>query len=222
MASWMVHLRIADAFLDKILNISPQEFVVGNIGPDCSTKNSEGRFDPPSPVTHWTPNGHKADIDLDGFFYAKVRQPVPMTPERSFYLGYYVHLYTDVLWTRRIFRPTKYRFSTEFYKDAYSFLDKCRVDWYALDHQFVRDNPDFRAFSILNSVDSFPNIYFDYYSPYAFDKQIDYICRFYNCYEGEYQENFKYLTKPEMDNFVVEAVDIIQKDLIERGVKIII
>ena len=33
MASWMVHLRIADKLLNLIPNLSDTEFIVGNIAP---------------------------------------------------------------------------------------------------------------------------------------------------------------------------------------------
>ena len=34
MASWMIHLRIADKLLDKIPNLSPIEFLMGSMAPD--------------------------------------------------------------------------------------------------------------------------------------------------------------------------------------------
>ena len=33
MASWMIHLRIADTLLDQIGNLSAEEFIMGNIAP---------------------------------------------------------------------------------------------------------------------------------------------------------------------------------------------
>lgn len=35
MASWMVHLRIADKLLDNVPDLSPVEFIVGNAGQRC-------------------------------------------------------------------------------------------------------------------------------------------------------------------------------------------
>ncbi len=222
MASWLVHLRIADAFLNRILNISPKEFVIGNIGPDCSQKNSVGKFVPPSEVTHWTPSGRKTDIEYDRFFEERIPNPKNVDYTTSFYLGYYIHLLTDVLWTKMVFRPTKYKFSTEYYKDAFAFLPMVRNDWFGLDHCFFRDNPDFEAIKILGEIESFPNIYFDYYAPDSFDKQIAHVYDFYTKYDGEYKDSYKYLSKEEMDDFVIQAVEIIQDELIRKGVKIII
>jgi hypothetical protein len=39
MATWMVHLRIADKLLNKIKGLSYTEFVVGNIAPDSGVPN---------------------------------------------------------------------------------------------------------------------------------------------------------------------------------------
>ena len=38
MASWIVHLRIADQLLDRIPDLRSTEFVVGNIAPDSGMK----------------------------------------------------------------------------------------------------------------------------------------------------------------------------------------
>ena len=37
MASWMIHLRIADKLLDRIPGLSPIEFIMGNMAPDSGT-----------------------------------------------------------------------------------------------------------------------------------------------------------------------------------------
>ena len=39
MASWMVHLRIADRLLDEIEKIDATAFVMGNIAPDSGVPN---------------------------------------------------------------------------------------------------------------------------------------------------------------------------------------
>ena len=42
MASWMVHLRVADSLLDQIPGLSQAEFIVGNIA--CVRHDEEGNF----------------------------------------------------------------------------------------------------------------------------------------------------------------------------------
>ncbi len=42
MASWIVHLRIADQLLDQIPDLKSTEFVVGNIAPDSVSPTRTG------------------------------------------------------------------------------------------------------------------------------------------------------------------------------------
>ena len=41
MASWMIHLRIADKLLDRIPGLSPIEFIMGNMAPDSGVPNAD-------------------------------------------------------------------------------------------------------------------------------------------------------------------------------------
>ena len=41
MASWMVHLRIADILLDQLPGLRPVEFIVGNLAPDSGVPNAD-------------------------------------------------------------------------------------------------------------------------------------------------------------------------------------
>ena len=54
MASWMVHLRVADKLLDHLKGITQTEFVVGNIAPDSGVPNKDGTaFKPDSSISHF-------------------------------------------------------------------------------------------------------------------------------------------------------------------------
>ena len=44
MASWMVHLRIADELLKHISNIDETAFVMGNIAPDSGVPNEDWQY----------------------------------------------------------------------------------------------------------------------------------------------------------------------------------
>ena len=64
MASWMVHLRVAESLLSKIANLSETEFIVGNIAPDSGVPNEDWSvFTPNTTVSHFKvqdENGEKA------------------------------------------------------------------------------------------------------------------------------------------------------------------
>lgn len=53
------------------------------------------------------------------------------------FLGYYVHLLTDVLWKEKITDPSMQRFSELFEKDK-DAIWKLKEDWYDLDHLFLK------------------------------------------------------------------------------------
>ncbi len=69
MASWMVHLRIADMLLDRVKDLDEAFFVVGNIAPDSGAPNENwSAFTPSGDVSHIKPKGtDKRNIDIDRY-----------------------------------------------------------------------------------------------------------------------------------------------------------
>ena len=54
MASWIVHLRIADRLLEHITGLDPAQFAIGNVAPDSGRPDEKWEnFDPPGEVTHY-------------------------------------------------------------------------------------------------------------------------------------------------------------------------
>ena len=59
MASWMVHLRIADKLLSKIRFLDPVSFIVGNIAPDSGVPNEDwSAFTPSTKISHFKTGKH--------------------------------------------------------------------------------------------------------------------------------------------------------------------
>jgi hypothetical protein len=220
MASWMVHFRIADGLLDY-LDACPEPFIVGNIGPDCGEPNEDwSAFKPPAEVSHWTENGLKRDINSKGFYKEYIENTIVKNhydkDRLSFYLGYYVHLVTDILWAKKVHIPTMEKFQKEFYENQ-RFIWEVKKDWYDLDHMFLKSNPEFRAFRIFDKIRSFPNIYLDYFSKWAIEKQIRNISDFYNNHNGNTDREYPYLSKEEADRFVDEVIISLYKELKEKN-----
>ncbi len=220
MASWMVHFRIADGLLDY-LDVDPESFIVGNIGPDCGEPNEDrSAFKPPAEVSHWTENGLKRDINSRGFYNEYIENAVVKNhydkDRLSFYLGYYVHLETDILWAKKVHIPTKEKFQKKFHENQ-SFIWEVKKDWYDLDHMFLKSNPEFRAFRLFDKIKSFPNIYLDYFSKSAIEKQIRHISDFYNNHNGSTDREYPYLSKEEADRFVDEVIIRLYKELKEKN-----
>ena len=208
MASWMVHLRIADKLLDNISDLSPVEFIVGNVAPDSGVPNEDWSvFTPSTQVSHFKTDSSKANPDaFAGKYFTPALQAGYSGQQYGFYLGYLVHLITDVLWVRDIYDPSKLRFAEEWDKDPDNFIWKLKADWYDLDFKFLRDHPGFRAFRVYLGAVGFVNEYMEEFSPDAFDNRRQYITSFYLENNDHLDRDYPYLTEPEMDAFTDNAV----------------
>lgn len=208
MASWMVHLRIADKLLDNVPDLSPVEFIVGNVAPDSGVPNEDWSvFTPSTQVSHFKTDSSKANPDaFAGKYFTPALQAGYSGQQYGFYLGYLVHLITDVLWVRDIYDPSKLRFAEEWDKDPDNFIWKLKADWYDLDFKFLRDHPGFRAFRVYLGAVGFVNEFMEEFSPDAFDNRRQYITSFYLGDNDHLDRDYPYLTEPEMDAFTDNAV----------------
>ena len=208
MASWMIHLRIADLLLDRIENLSAEEFIMGNIAPDSGVPNEDwSQFTPSTAVSHFRKdNGTgKKKIDIDSFvrqYFSDDARSNYDTKSFSFYLGYLTHLLTDCLWSDRIAHPTMDKYIAD---NDPQMVAKIKDDWYDLDYLYLRNNPDFRGFKIYKNIDRFPNTYMDIFSRDAFDNRRAYIVGFYQQENNNLDREYPYLTKEDADRFVEEA-----------------
>ena len=214
MATWIVHLRVAEALLARIPGLDESAFAVGNIAPDSGIPDEKWEnFTPPPEVTHFqNPASKRRDLaDLD--FYRRYLQPLrgaPPDPFRfAFRLGYYCHLVTDNLWSEDVGRPTKVRFTSQFAADS-SFIWKVKEDWYGLDFIYVRDHPESLFWRVFLSCQAgAPDL--DFLPVEALRQRIAYIQEFYQKQDEEVQSAYRrpyiYLSPLEMDRFVINAAD---------------
>ena len=89
MASWMIHLRVADKLLDRIPDISPIEFIMGNMAPDSGVPNADwSTFTPDKNVSHFKIDGNKMDPQayVDRYFTPALRAGYD-EGQFAFYLG---------------------------------------------------------------------------------------------------------------------------------------
>lgn len=213
MASWMVHLRIADKLMDLISNLSYTEFVIGNIAPDSGVPNEDWSIFTPS-----TEISHFKTIDTDGLkeillenyvneYFSTHRRKQYNKKQRSFYLGYLTHLITDLMWVSQIVRPSKDRFKSLYEEDITKWIWTLKRDWYDLDFLFIKKNPEFRAFSIYKNAVGFENEYMNIFHKKAFDNRREYITNFYSADKDDLEREYTYLTENEMDRFVKESAE---------------
>ncbi|MBD5129503.1 MAG: zinc dependent phospholipase C family protein [Ruminococcaceae bacterium] len=200
MATWLVHLRVADLLLDEFS--LPRDFLVGNIAPDCGFPDGNGGFDPPSAVTHWTKTGRKRDCGYNEFA-AKMFPLAKSESERALMLGYYTHLVTDVLWVKDINEAAKRRDPELYRKDREEFFRRVKADWYDNDAAFLRDN-SCAALTELSEIRGYDCSVFPYYGRDNIQKQIENIAAFYRARKYDGRE-FVYITSAQIDEFVVNA-----------------
>ena len=205
MASWMIHLRIADKLLDKIPDLSPIEFIMGNMAPDSGIPNDDwSAFSPTTAVSHYrVDNGTgKKIIDIHRYveeFFTPEHQKTYDVRQYSFYLGYYVHLLTDMLWSELVAWPVRKKFPDITW-------DEIKKDWYGQDFLYIKNHPGFRAFrAYLGSV-GFVNRYLDFFTPDAFDNRREYITSFYLQKQENLDREYLYLTEAEATAFVDQSV----------------
>ena len=210
MATWMIHLRIADKLLDRIPDLSPIEFIMGNLAPDSGVPNADwSRFTPSTAQSHFrVDNGTgKKVIDLEAYRtqYFPPEKTAGYSPAQyAFYLGYYTHLLTDVRWSGTIAWPTRERFPEADWQQI-------KADWYDLDFLYLKKHPGFRAFrAYLGSV-GFVNTYLDFFAPDAFDDRREYITSFYLQPRDDLDREYVYLTEEAADRFVEECVQYIME-----------
>ena len=222
MASWMVHLRIADKLLNEISNLSATEFVVGNIAPDSGVPNEDWSvFTPSGDVSHFKTtdaDGFK-DIHLNEYverFFTLEQRGKYNNKQKSFYLGYLTHLLTDIMWGNLIVRPSKDKFKYLFDKDRTEWIWTLKKDWYDLDFLYIKKNPEFRAFSIYINAVGFNNDYMDFFIKDAFENRRQYITGFYSDGRENLEREYTYLKEEDMDRFVEESSEKISQILKEE------
>ena len=217
MATWITHLRIADEYLKRGLIPYPKEFSLGSVAPDCGygEKDSYGDFSPPPEVTHWAPGGIKLYCE-----YWKFASTNLSGKERNhdycFYLGYYVHLITDIMWSMMVYLPSTIKYEKEFKKDP-DFLKTIKLDWYDLDYKFLRDDPSFIPYKYIRDAGTVKD-YLPYYEPGQLTTQIRFIYDYYSDPSGRVLDReYKYLDEKTIAGFIKCAVELIDFDLKKKG-----
>ena len=213
MASWMIHLRVAQGIYQKLNLKNITEFVMGNIAPDSGIPTADGTgFVPDAELSHFRTvdeNGIKNvhdDLFVERYF-TKERRESYNEREYAFYFGYLVHLLTDKLWASKIVYGAKEKFSDLFEQDNIDFWEKIKRDWYDLDFLYLKKYPEFEAFRIYEGIKEFKNRYLDFFAEDAFVQRKRFIIKFYREGVEQVEERGTYISPEELDTFVKYAVE---------------
>lgn len=214
MASWMIHLRVAKLLADLWDNIDNENFYVGNIAPDSGElRKDRMSYTPQKSISHWQePNSHSS---LSDSFYDKYLIN-GQADKSSFYLGYYCHLLTDVLWKEKVFYPTRDKFLNSFANKT-EFSWGIKKDWYQVDVIFLRSNPDFKPYVALKGIHTFTNDYLDYFSANAILLKIQETVGVYSNAKIDESYNYPYLNPAQATEFVEYSANAINELLSRKG-----
>lgn len=214
MASWIVHLRIAENLLSRIPNLDAAQFAIGNIAPDSGVPDEKWEnFTPPPKITHFTVGDRPENaLHTDAIFYRQYVRPLNPTVEPGVYalhLGYFFHLIIDNLWRKEIGLPTMQRWAAEFAADK-DFIWEVKRDWYGLDFIYLRDHQDCLFWKVFVNV-GLPQHHLDFLPSGAVERNVAYIQQYYQTIDDEvrhrYGRPYIYLSKAEMDAFVESTAE---------------
>lgn len=210
MASWIVHLRIAENLLRTKTHWDPGYFAIGNIAPDSGLPDAAWEtFDPPPEVLHFKMEGDRRWRMADLSFYRKhLGQQQAMglnSKEIAFRWGYFCHLVVDNLWRDEVARPTHERLRDEFAADP-KFIWTVKRDWYGLDFEYVRQHPNFLFWNEFQTTD-FEMDGLAFLPQINIQMRLEYIREYYQRSDDEIEQWLAskpgiYLSQEEMDEFV--------------------
>ncbi|WP_346879984.1 zinc dependent phospholipase C family protein [Clostridium sp. UBA3061] len=216
MATWIAHLRIAENILKNMDDLDSIAFILGNVGPDSGVPNEDwSSFNPPKKITHWI--NEENNIDAERFFDRYLKNNLMEYSKYSYVLGYYIHLLTDIEWSKFFNEKKKNALYNKKLKEDASFIWTIKKDWYGLDFLYLEKNPNFIFHTIFKNIDEVPD-YIDYFPKGALMKQVKYITEYYLGDNEETKENFIYLNEEEMDKFIDDTskkINGILKDKIQ-------
>lgn len=202
MASWIVHLRLAQALNQELkhLNLDKTAFYLGNIAIDSGKVNEDLSIVPPVTISHWTPSGKRNECRYDDFFHTFCLKKNNLF-EFSFYLGCVAHLITDNYWVDDVLAPVKTKYAEDF-KTNDRFILKVKKDWYDLDFLYLKNHPEFEPLKILNEIHDFKNIYLPWFDEDAIQIKIDELTAFYQAIPNDLNREYPFLNENDMNDFV--------------------
>lgn len=205
MATWIAHMRVAEYFMKKYNELDNREFLAGNIGPDCGVPNEDwSEFTPNKNITHWK---REETIDANDYKNNYLKEKDKRFP---FYLGYYIHLLTDIEWEKFYKIKQKEKIYSDGLENDKNFIWVIKKDWYGQDHLYLKNNRESVFFKYFVKIEEFPNIYFNFYPEEAFTRQIKYISDFYLYFDENLDREFPFLSTEEMDSFVDNTIKFIE------------
>ena len=131
-----------------------------------------------------------------------------------FYLGYYVHLLTDIMWSVTMYMPTRVKYAEEYKKNP-EFLKVIKKDWNDIDVWHLRSLTYHPTFDILKNAGEIKD-YLPYYEHNQLTKQVKFIVDYYESYSSNTDREFEYTQKEDIQKFVECSCELLYKVLKEK------
>ncbi len=157
MATWLTHLRVSERLIDKIKISDHSLFFAGSIAPDSDILPD---------ISHWCVNGDKTTCDVSSFYYKYITN-YTFPSDFNFYLGYYVHLLTDVMWHKQKIAPIKI-FDKVIIKNI-------KETWKRVDYNFLSNQKEFYPIIAMGETAKLKKQWFDYYTFSQVKELVEYI-----------------------------------------------
>lgn len=214
MGTWICHLRIAEKLLPHFSNVDKGTFTYGNLAPDSGIPNETWtEFDPPKEVTHYLHKGAGEwmirDLDFYREYLAELN-PQDDIPKYSFRLGYFIHLFSDIMWSKYIHHTTVDTFHEMIDVDIRKAWKLIKQDWYGLDQIYNHAHKEGLFWQVVHIMPNPPS-YLPFVQEHALHRQYDYIRKFYGEYDPHWFEERKYpyLNESTMNRIVDDTVKAI-------------
>jgi hypothetical protein len=179
MATWLIHLRVAEVIKSKIDIDNYEYFLIGNIAPDSGIANPDRlTYTPTAEISHFKSTQKKIWQNDDYLFYKTYLANNLFDKDKiSFLLGYYCHLVVDSLWKGIVYRRIKNHHGINIENDK-SYIEKIKNNWNSIDFQYLKDNQLWETWDIFQSSSLNEN-YVEWYDKNIINEKIKAIGTYY-------------------------------------------
>ena len=212
MATWVIHLRIAEIIAKELGNLDESDFAVGSIAPDSGRMLAFKVYEPTTAITHWSKSGKKRYSGYKTFYEEMIRACKEC--DYSFLLGYFVHLMTDNLWCWEAYFDIESKL-VKTPQDKENLYGILKNEFTKLEYEFIKENPDFWGFKQLEKAESFPNRYFDYFDNTVIEERICGVLDYYKNLELP-QIDLRFFDKEKLDEIIYRVSKMILNEIYYR------
>lgn len=218
MPTWINHFRVADNLLDKINNLDKEYFLIGNIAPDCGIPTGKnGEYIPSTNVTHFTIEdiSNKTDCDYN-FIYDNYIKNETDIKKRSFFIGYFVHLFTDCEYALDIYLGAEKKYGK--FADNQKLWRNFKKELHNIDNLYISNNISM-SFELFKKYKGFNEQYPEWYKNNEIMYQMKNIVNFYSNPRPK-KLKYKYITPKAIDNLIESITIRLLSEFKKREIKL--